>query len=314
MSKLLKPTVLAASIAMVTPSVYAGGIELSDNLSVTGFIDMSMVYTDVDGGSSSSVAGLDQFEIDLMYTFDDKLTAQVDVEYQDDGAGQVTDVEQAFITYAVNEEVSVKAGRFLSYSGWETEEPTGLYQYSGTGYAQYFYGAYQQGVSTMYNGGKYQVAVTLATSLGSLTGGDTDAEKIGTEFMLALNPTDELTVKAFFMSHDETDLINMWASYAVDDLTVAVEYNIADSGTDEGTGYLLMANYAMDDFGITVRYHAYELEDASDTVFEEMSAITISPSYKVSDNLLIVTEYRMDDDDLNGGSMDSIAVEALLTF
>ncbi|MBV1882450.1 MAG: porin [Pseudomonadales bacterium] len=314
MSKLLKPTVLAASIAMVTPSVYAGGIELSDNLSVTGFIDMSMVYTDVDGGGSSSTAGLDQFEIDLMYTFDDKLTAQVDVEYQDDGAGQVTDVEQAFFTYAVNEEVSVKAGRFLSYSGWETEEPTGLYQYSGTGYAQYFYGAYQQGVSTTYNGGKYQVAATLATSLGTLTGGDTDAQKVGTEFMLALNPTDELTVKAFFMSHDDTDLINMWASYAVDDLTVAVEYNLADSGTDEGTGYLLMANYAMDDFGITVRYHAYELEDASDTVFEEMSAITISPSFKVNDNLLIVTEYRMDDDDLTGGSTDSVAVEALLTF
>ncbi|MBL4868428.1 MAG: outer membrane beta-barrel protein [Pseudomonadales bacterium] len=314
MNKLIRPTALAASIAMATPVAFADGFDLSEKLSVTGFIDMSMLYTDPEGGTSSTVAGLDQFEIDFLFKFDDKLTAQVDLEYHDDGAGQITDVEQAFFTYAVNDELSVTAGRFLSYSGWETEEPTGLFQYSGTGYAMYFYGGYQQGVSTKYSTEDYQVALSIITDPGNLTGSGTDMESVGTELMLAVTPVEGLTAKAFFISEQDTDLVNVWASYAVDDLILAVEFNTADLGTNEATGFLLMANYAWDDFGLTVRYHEVEVENAADVTTVEGSAITISPSYKVSENLLIVTEFRTDDDDLNGGSTDSIAVEALLTF
>ncbi len=79
---------------------------------------------------------------------------------------QELDVEQAFINYALSDNLSLKAGRFLSYSGWETEEPTGLFQYSGTGYAGYFYGGYQQGVSGLYTGDGYAVAVSVVNDLG----------------------------------------------------------------------------------------------------------------------------------------------------
>jgi hypothetical protein len=48
--------------------------------------------------------------------------------------------------------------------------------------------------------------------------------------------------------------------------------------------------------------------------WEDMSAITIAPSYAVNDNLLMVFEYRMDSDDLSGIDSDSIAIEALITF
>ena len=245
---------IAGSLASVPAS--ADGFQLSEKLSVTGFIDMSFLYVDDESTTDSTQNfGLDQFEIDFLYSFSDRFTAQVDLEYQDDGTaeGAETDVEQAFFTYAINDSISVKAGRFLSYSGWESEEPTGLFQYSATGYGKYFYGAYQQGVSGYYDGDGFDVALSVVNDLGNLLGDGTDNSQIGTELMLAVNPIEGLTAKAFYLTVADTDLINVWASYAMDDLTLAAEYNTADgsAGVDsEADGYLLMANYAMGMYGI----------------------------------------------------------------
>lgn len=326
---------LAVALLAASSLAQAEGFDLSEKLSVTGFIDMSTTYTDPEDGASSSSSGLDQFEMDFLYTFDDQLSAQVDLEYQDDGAtdsdgdelGPVTDIEQAFFTYALSDTTSVKAGRFLSYSGWETEEPTGLFQYSGTGYAAYFYGGYQQGVSGMYSGDTVSLALSVVNDLGDLEGEFSDSTKPAIETMIAFSPSDEITAKLFY-STDENEalgedivLINFWAAYSMDALTLAAEYNMsensptyASAADDEATGYLLMANYAMGQAGITLRYHAWEIEDADGNTFEEISGITISPSYAVNDNLLIVAEYRTDDDDIADTSTDYYALEALISF
>ena len=74
-----------------------------------------------------------------------------------------------------------------------------------------------------------------------------------------------------------------------------------------------MANYATGPFGFTVRYHDFEINSAGGAIVDDGDAITLSPSYKVGDNLLFVTEYRMDSSETNGDS-DSFALEALFTF
>ncbi len=297
------------------------GFQLSEKLAVTGFIDMSYSNVETDGSDSSSTSGLDQFELDFLYTFDDKLSAQVDIEYQD-GAADEVDLEQAFITYAVTDSVTVKAGRFLSYSGWETEEPTGLFQFSGTGYAPIFYGYYQQGVSVMYSGDGYALAASAITDLDNPE--ERDSEQVATEFMAAVMPTDEITVKGFYLSDkidgtdEDKEKINVWASYASGPLTLAAEFNDAENSYALGTesdGYLLMANYAFENFGLTVRYHEWEVEDsASGATVEEMNGITIAPSFALSDNLLVVVEYRMDENEVTGVDTDTFSVEALVTF
>ncbi len=309
-----KRKILSLAIAMATataaPLAQADGFQLSEKLTATGFIDMSYVYTDVDGGDSMSASGLDQFEIDFLYDFDDKLKAQVDLEYKD--AYGAVDLEQAFLTYALTDEFTVKAGRFLSYSGWETEEPTGLFQYSGTGYAPYFYGYYQQGVSGLYSTDTFAAALSVINSPYSPE--DTDSENPGFETMLAFMPSESVTVKAFYLQDGDDSTANFWAAYSEGAITLAAEYNIGDYADDsEGSGYLLMGNYAFDSAGITLRYHDFEIEDAAGNVIDDGSAITISPSYTVSDNLLMVFEYRMDESDTNGDS-NTIAVEALVTF
>ena len=304
MKILTKLTPVAATLLLALGATSA---QAQDKLSVTGFIDTSYAITSTDN-STDSVYGIDQVEVQFGYKVDDKLTATVEVEYQENGV----DLEQAILSYAVSDELSIKAGRFLSYSGFETEEPTGLFQYSGTGYAPLFYGYYQQGVSALYSGEGYQVDVSVVNDLAGPT--STDASKPGVETMVALMPTDEITVKGFYSFEDDKDFINLWGAYSKDALTVGAEFNSSsDDATDtESTGYLLMANYAVNDkVGVTVRYHAYETETGSATTTDN-SGITLSPSYTLSDNVLLVAEYRMDD--MDGEDVTSMAFRALVTF
>jgi len=312
MTLLTKLTPVAATLLLALSTVSVQAEEKKDPLSISGFIDMSYYATDTDGGETTHDSGIDQVEINIGYDFGNKLTAHVDIEYQN--ADEGVDLEQAFITYALTDSFSVKAGRFLSYSGWETEEPTGLFQYSGTGYAKYFYGYYQQGVSGIYSGDKFAVAVSVVNDLAGPQ--STDSEHPGIETMLAIMPTDEITIKGFYSKDGDVELINTWASYSKDALTLAVEYNTAEDSAfvgSDASGYLAMVNYAFTDkIGLTLRYNDWEIEDASGAMFEEASGITISPSYVVNDNLIMVFEYRMDE--VNDVDVNSLAVEALITF
>lgn len=307
-----KFTPIAASLLLSTGAISVAQAEVTaDKLSVSGFIDMSYLSVDVDGAGSSHDSGIDQVELNFGYDFGNKLTATVDVEYQN--AAEGVDVEQAFISYAISDSFSIKAGRFLSYSGWETEEPTGLFQYSGTGYAKYFYGYYQQGVSALYSSDKFAVAVSVVNDLAGPQ--STDTEHPGVETMVAFMPTENFTVKGFYSVDGDTKMINTWAAYSADALTLAAEYNSSEDTAfagSEADGFLLMANYAFESFGMTLRYHDYKVEDAAGNSFEDASGITISPSFAVNDNLLMVFEYRMDE--VNDVDVDYLAIEALITF
>jgi len=307
MKRFNKLTPVAATLLLALGATSQAQAEDKDKLTVTGFIDMSYLTSSTDD-STESVFGIDQVEVQFGYQLDDKLSANVEVEYQENGV----DLEQAVLMYAVSDSFSVKAGRFLSYSGFEAEEPTGLFQYSGTGYAPLFYGYYQQGVSAAYSGSNFTVAVSLVNDLAGPT--STDSSKPGIETMIAFMPTDEITVKGFYSTEEDKDFINLWGSYSKDALTLGAEFNSAtdDAADTESTGYLVMGNYAMSDkVAVTVRYHAYETETAGVTTTDS-SGITFAPSYTVSDNVLIVAEYRMDDQ--NGEDASAFALEALVTF
>lgn len=306
--------VLAAMAAGAAPCAWAD-IELGDGLSVSGFVDMSFVHYDEDGSPADKVFGIDQVETSFLYSGSAGVSAQVDIEYNDE---EGTFVEQAFLTKAFTDQFSMKAGRFLSYSGWETEEPTGLFQYSGTGYGQYFYGYYQQGISASYDAGKVGFMASVVTSaFDPLERGASD---LGYEVGVALKPLEGLTAKAFYIvnNYDGTsqkdELINAWLSYSVSGFTFAGEYNTADyADGGDGDGYLLMANYASGPWGVTLRYHNFEIEDALGVTAVKNNGFTLSPSYALGDNLLLVTEYRRDK--WSGGvKSNAIALEALFTF
>ena len=126
MNKLLKVSVASALFSATT---LFGQIEINDNLSVTGFLDMSIAQSDSDQLGDDTAYNLDQDELDFLFDFDE-ITGQVDLNYLGNNDTGEFDLEQAFITYDLGEGSSLTAGKFLSYHGWETAEPTGLYQYS----------------------------------------------------------------------------------------------------------------------------------------------------------------------------------------
>ncbi len=331
-TKTLLASAVAATLATAAALPAHADIELGEGLSVTGFVDMSFVYVDEDDASSTQDFQIDQVETDFLYAGKDGISAQVDIQYSQDQEGDSTFVEQAFIKKDFGNGFSVTGGRFLSYSGWETAEPTGLYQYSPTGYAGAFYGGYQQGVSGYYDTDAVDVMFSVVNN--AFDPNDSDNRKLAMEAGIALAPAEGVTAKAFYISDDEVDLINLWASYETGGLTLALEYNIGDYGdagvdlgvngldlgveafAEEADGYLLMANYAWDKFGVTVRYHDWTADDAAGDTAYENSAITLAPSYTVSDNLLLVAEIRLDETGDGSDSVDktTFALEALFTF
>ncbi len=312
-----KKNLIACAIAAAFVPAAHAEIELGSGFSVTGFLDMSYTNLDVDGvpGTARSM-GIDQFETDFLFAGSNGVSAEVDIEYGESSAGGPGDddtfVEQAFVTKAFTDKFSMKMGRFLSYTGWETEEPTGLFQYSGVGYAPYFYGYYQQGVSAYYDGGTVDFMASVVNSAFDPLDRNTDPD---TEIGMAISPGEgNFTAKLFFTEDDEDDVTNLWASYKVGKVTLAAEYVARDYGTgDEGDGYLLMANFATGAFGFTARYGDYGFEDSAGVSTFDTDSFTLSPSYKVGDNLLLVGEYRMDSVD-GGPDANTFALEALFMF
>ncbi len=168
-------------------------------------------------------------------------------------------------------------------------------------------------MSAYYDGGSFALMGSVVNDLANDVEDDTST--LGTELGVALMPMEGLTAKLFYLTESDNDLINFWTSYEISSFTFAFEYNVADYASGaEADGFLLMGYYSMGDFGFTVRFHDWSVDDAAgDTTFEN-SAITLAPSYAIGDNLLIVAEYRMDDNGDFGPDVDTFALEALFTF
>jgi len=131
----MKNKIAIASAFLAASSFSMGEIVINEFLSFEGFVDSS--YTnyqgelDVDGtptvDESDNTFGVNQVEISWLFDFD-PITAQIDLEYEE--AGDDFNVEQAFVTYHLDNGSAITAGRYASMLGFEAFEPTGLYQYS----------------------------------------------------------------------------------------------------------------------------------------------------------------------------------------
>lgn len=300
-------------------SVASAEIKVSDALSLSGFIDMSATAGLPDTGPTTLNAGFDQFELDFAFTFSDKLTAQIDLNSGGSGA---VEFEQGFLAYAAGP-ATIYAGKFLSSTGFEAAEPTGLYQYSYS--KTNVYGGYQNGAAVAYT------VSPLLSLYGAIVGSvwdgtDTDIKSPGYEAQVSLTPIEGLTAKLAYaadidLAEDDggdtgvsvlsnQGLVNFWVSYATGPVTVAAELNyLLDWGiTDEkGLGYLVMANYALTEkFGITGRYSAIKLDGMGAADNE----VTISPGYAISDAWFVLAEAKYELEAKN----TTFAVESLISF
>src|SRR5688500_7955971 len=129
MMKNLKNLPLALTVLGLGATASFAEIKLTDNLSMSGFLDMSasgFAGSEDTSPDATLNATFDQLELDFMLKYGD-FSARADINSL--GGGAVS-LEQGFVTAALTPGLSLTMGRFLSVSGFEAAEPTGLYQYS----------------------------------------------------------------------------------------------------------------------------------------------------------------------------------------
>ena len=294
-----------AAVASVTAQAE---IELAEGLSLQGFLDVSASSSDVDGKDTESTAEIGEFEVDLLYG-GDSVNAQVDLNYTDASGG--VDLEQAFVGFSVSDQVSLKAGKFLSCIGYESFDVNGLYQYSAA--ASTVYPGHHTGVAGIYSGESFGVYASVVDGTWSA---DEDPDDLGYEVQVFTSPAEGLTIKLGYATESgdayDKSMVNLWAGYTVDALTVAAEYSsLEDFGAagDDGDAYMLMGNYALtDSFNATLRYAHVDADWA------EIDEFTISPRFSISDSVSVITEYRHRDYDVGGADEDLLAARVLYSF
>jgi hypothetical protein len=294
-------------------------IKLNDNFSVTGFLDMSALGNVPDKADNTLTAEFDQFETDFLFKYG-FFSARADINYLFAKDNEGVQFEQGFVTANVLKDVNVTVGRFLSASGFEAAEPTGLYQFSTskllTGIAGATYGGYENGLNVSYVNPMFGLYGAVVTNVWEAPTTN-DLMYPGFEAQLALTPMEGLTAKVTWLTklyndtadtgHDNQNELNAWASFAKGPLTVAAEYSYLinwvaqGSGAPEqnGNGWLVMGNFkATDKIAATVRYSGIKMEDVDDVDQE----LTFSPSFAVSPNWLTLAEVRWDFDPTNNFS------------
>ena len=299
---------------------------VSAEVKFSGFVDMSALSDD--GNASMS---LDQFELDVSTDLGGGISMRADVNAM--GPTAPVELEQAFITYDTGAGLALTVGKFLSCTGFEAAEPTGMYQYSYS--ATLVYGGYQNGIAASYSSDKFGLYGAVVSSVWDGAKTDFSGEDFGIEVQATLTPISGLTAKAALAWEDgfehatqtapfDRALLNIWAAYETGPLTLAVELNRLGNweGGDgkmlykSGAGLLAMANYGISDkVGVTGRISGMTLTDAvvAGAADYEVSEFTIAPSYAISDHWGLVAEMKM----LTVGDADAvtqIALESLLTF
>ena len=292
-------------------------IKLTEDLSVSGFLDMSSTTTS--GGDETDIGlSFDQFELDF-HLNQGSVTARVDIDSTARTiGGQGVQLEQGYVTYTLPEStvsgVSIKAGRFLSAMGFEAAEPTGLFQYSFSEGIPY--PGYHNGIGVDVKPAK-QVGIYVALLSGVWNVNDTDVKNPGIEAQVALTPMEQLSAKVGYAMDKMEDYsqseLNAWVQFAQGPLTLAGEIDMLTNwGADgkNGMHFLGMANVSLADMisapvAVTLRFSGISLDDE-----DSSTEFTLSPSYSATDNWLLLAEFKQRLD----AEETIIALESLFTF
>jgi len=324
----MKNKIAIASAFLAASSFSMGEIVVNDFLSFEGFVDMSYSHTDAefenDDQSDNSFA-IDQVEISWLFDFD-AVTAQIDLEYEE--AGDETEVEQAFVNYALGNGGVVTAGRYASMLGFEAFEPTGLYQFSTAYDDAPNLPGYAQGVKYTRESEDTFFGISIqdeafGTDANRLGGSGDSSFAVEVAGSIALEDGITVFLGGAYEDADagDTYVVNGYVTYETGAWLFAAELNV---GTQEVAGFddvdslsgLVMANYAYSDVAsVTGRISYYDV-DAGNEGEADFTKFTVAHNYALSDNLLLVTELSLVDGESDTNDFESVvgAVELLFSF
>ena len=321
---------LLASAGLVAT---ASAIDINENLSITGFIDGSYKHVDNDtlgtkvvGGDASTTdqsLGFDEAELNFL-TNVGNVNGVINI---DTDTFNSVELEQAHVTYSLENGVSFTLGKFGSALGFEREDPTGLYTFSraysaGSGFNLGNIDGHDaktgedihvvEGLNIAYSGGDFGINAAF------VNGADADGEEDELDLELSFSYTgiENLSLGGGYYfdneadSADENDVLNIHIATEMGKFFLAAEYIEMDSGTgkDDLDGYMILADYDFNEkLGVVFRVSSNEQTNDGD-----YDKITIAPNYSITESFGAILEYS--DVEKAGDDGNELALEFLYTF
>ena len=307
--------ILAAAVAAVFGASAANAdIALTDNLTLSGYVDGSYSHNDSDNNADDSEnLGLDVVEVDFAFSYD-KFSAQV---HLDNGAANDTlRVEQAFGSYNLGNGLSLSAGRMNNTLGFEADEYPDMYQNSYAYGLGTLNGQYSDGVRASYSSDAFALSLSGYEKLWAANKTSVSDIDFAYEAQLVFTGVENLTVAIGYSEDDNSlateigEAFNVWAQYEKGQFKVAGEYSdLTSAAGDKSDAWLILGNYAFSEKGaITLRYSEV---DGNGAIVDE-DKFTVSPGYAITDNLWGLLEYSTGS--IGGQDYDYFAVETTFTF
>jgi hypothetical protein len=197
--------------------------------------------------------------------------------------GTTTNVLDAYFTVDAGGGLSVTAGKFLSYMGYEAFDIPNMAQVTYA-YTQFNpVPAYHTGVKLDYSTATYGTGFAV---VDNLYGTDSSLRKVGLEAYFTYKGIKDTTI--WFGAADDTEnkaaFYDLWASYALSKTdSIAFEYIKAESVGTEGLIAYTKALSAK--WSLTSR-----ISECSPTGGHSNEKYTLSPSYTLNDHFIVRAE------------------------
>jgi len=321
----MKKPLIGIVAAMALPAV-ANSAGVTD-VQLDGFVDIVWAVSD---GTDEGVNGSEGHfgtsgELDLKTKLKGDVTMRLDADLvTSTTGGDSAELEQAYLSWAIDNKLALKAGVFNNNLTFEAEDAPGLYQVthgqlwdiwnSSTAES----GNNLQGVELTFQQTDFTAFVGFLNDLGGVP--EENSIKLGA----TVTAVKDVTITAGLITQDAgvENIIDVSASLKVDNaLTIGGEIMLPSEFID--SGLMVMANYQVNPkLSGTLRFDmvSYDVSGSDDT-----TSLTIAGLYSIEDNLFANAEIRMNSDDnvptistppfsVGEGDGTTVHLELLATF
>ena len=310
-------------VALAFSSFVASAVRAEPTITLSGLVDssMSLDLTDTDQGL---LLGLDQVELDVQAALG-TLKLRIDLQYfpallsdPADGPMATFDgiVEQGFAEYFFAEPdrgLFLRAGKWNAPVGFETVDPTGLWQYSQGLLFTHATPSNLTGVAFGWVGASTQAQLWLSNAWDQP--GTPKETHLGARLQQGLGDTGTVGLSSTFGALADADpklMIDLDAALTFGVLRLGLELNFGLQGDDQSLGFLIAANVAVTNaISVTARFDWLDRE-IPDAPYKGSSA-TLAGLFNLTQGFDLIAEVRANFPD--GADTEVVgALEALAYF
>ena len=302
----------ASSIAAQAADAPAPAVTFSGYAAVTGSI------TKDSGAKSVSDLDLTAAKFGVNAKLASNVSAYASLYYN----GTDADLLDAYVTFDAGSGLTITAGNFLSYMGYEAFDAVNMSQisYANGGLLGGPVPAYHTGVKVDYTAGVHGIGAAVVDSIygPTLFNGDGDYTKKGLEAYYTYKGIKDTQIWLGGLQDNDNGgaVYDLWVSYALSKTdSIGAEYLVKES---DGYNWLLAYTKAIDSkISVTARLsgESSDVADANSAAGAKFLKYTLSPSYAFTDKFTVRAEVSYTD---NGGtatgSSTFYAIQSLFKF